>query len=252
MNVQPTPLAAPAGKPNLRAWQLGVVATFDAEPNMRRVVFTAGDIAEFSYKPGQAIVFAMPLGNGGTGGGETGRRHYTIRTADPQAGTISVDFFKHGASPSVNWAMNARPGDTIEARGPRGGAWFRPEADWHLITGDETAFPAIAHMLETMPASARGKVLISVADRAHRLALAHPAGVEIVWLDRRDGDDATLAAIEGAPLPDGRGHAILMGETGTVRRQRHALVARGLSREQISSEGYWRTGRVGGHDHVDD
>ncbi len=26
----------------------------------------------------------------------------------------------------------------------------------------------------------------------------------------------------------------------------------GLTREQISSEGYWRPGRIGGHDHVND
>lgn len=243
----PAPSPPPAGKHNLRAWTLRVVASFDAEPNMRRVVFTADDIADFSYRPGQAIVFAMPLGTG-----ETGRRHYTIRTADPRRGTIGVDFFKHGASPSVDWAMAASAGDTIEARGPRGGAWFRSDADWHLITADETGIPAVAHMLETMPATARGKAFVAVADRAHRLPLAGPAGVEIVWLDRSAGEDAASAALKTLPLPEGRVHAILMGETASVRAQRHALIARGLGRDQISSEGYWRTGRIGGHDHVDD
>jgi NADPH-dependent ferric siderophore reductase len=246
MNTQPAAVPAP-GKANLRLWTLRVVDALDAEPNMRRVVFTADDIAEFDYRKGQAIVFAMPLGNG-----ETGRRHYTIRGADRAAGTIWVDFFRHGSSPSVDWTMAARAGDTIEARGPRGGAWFRPDAAWHLITADETGIPAVAHMLETMPASARGTVLIAVADRAHRLQLAGPAGVDVVWLDRIANVDATLAAIERWVRPAGHGHAILMGETGAVRAQRHALIARGLDRQQISSEGYWRAGRIGGHDHVDD
>jgi NADPH-dependent ferric siderophore reductase len=53
-------------------------------------------------------------------------------------------------------------------------------------------------------------------------------------------------------LPSGRGHAYIIGETSNVRRQRHTLIARGLTRDQISSEGYWRPGRIGGHDHVDD
>ena len=240
--------AAASGKPNLRQWTLRVVASLDTRPNMRRVVFTADDMAEFACRPGQAIVFAMPLGNG-----ETGRRHYTVRAADEVAGTISVDFFRHDeSSPSVSWALEARPGDTIEARGPRGGAWFRPDADWHLLSGDETCIPAIAYMLETMPAGARGKAFIEVAERGLELPIATAADATIVWLVRRPGMDPLLSAIESVDLPTGRGHAIVIGETGTVRRQRHALLARGLGRDQISSEGYWRAGRIGGHDHVDD
>jgi len=246
MSIQP-PAAAP-GKPNLRRWTLRVVAGLDAEPNMRRVVFTADDIAEFACKPGQAIVFAMPLGNG-----ETGRRHYTVRAADAAAGTIAVDFFRHDeTSPSVRWALAAQPGDSIEAMGPRGGAWVRPDADWHLLSGDETCIPAIASMLETMPTGARVKAFVEVADRSLELPIATAADAQIAWLTRRAGADLLLSAIESVALPPGRGHAIVVGETGSVRRQRHALIARGLGRDQISSEGYWRAGRIGGHDHVDD
>ena len=32
----------------------------------------------------------------------------------------------------------------------------------------------------------------------------------------------------------------------------HGLIARGLTRDQIYSEGYWRPGRIGGHDHVNE
>jgi NADPH-dependent ferric siderophore reductase len=48
------------------------------------------------------------------------------------------------------------------------------------------------------------------------------------------------------------GHAYTLGETGLVRTLRQGLVARGLAKSQIFAEGYWRPGRVGGHDHVDD
>ncbi len=58
--------------------------------------------------------------------------------------------------------------------------------------------------------------------------------------------------VQDFSLPPGKGHAYIIGETSNVRRQRHALIARGLPRNQISSEGYWRPGRIGGHDHVDD
>ena len=42
----------------------------------------------------------------------------------------------------------------------------------------------------------------------------------------------------------------MLGETSTIRRQRHDLIARGMGKEQIFGEGYWRPGRVGGHDHL--
>lgn len=241
----------PAGRPNLRSWNLEVVDSFDAPPNMRRVVFTAADMAEFDYRPGQAIVFMMPLANG-----ETGRRHYTIRSADPAAGTFSVDFLLHGDSPSPNWAKNARRGDRIEAKGPRGGARIRPEADWHILSGDETGLPAIAHMLETATAGSRVFAFIEVDGPGDEIEIPTRADATVRWLHRngaRPGpNDLAPSAIETFELPAGHGHAIIVGETGNVRRQRHALIARGLTRDQISSEGYWRPDRVGGHDHVDD
>jgi|SRR5271165_1344570 len=48
----------------------------------------------------------------------------------------------------------------------------------------------------------------------------------------------------------GQGHAYIIGETSGVRAQRQFLLAQGWRREQITAEGYWRPGRVGGHDHV--
>lgn len=158
--------------------------------------------------------------------------------------------------PSPNWAKKARAGDRIEAKGPRGGAWIRQEADWHLLSGDETGLPAIAHMLETAPAGARVFAFVEVDGPGDHIEIPTKADVTIRWLHRngaRPGpNELALAAIEALELPAGRGHAVIVGETSNVRRQRHALIALGLTRDQISSEGYWRLGRVGGHDHVDD
>ena len=73
------------------------------------------DLHELTYKPGQDLVLAMPLGDG-----TTGRRHYTIRRFDPAAKRLDIDFVLHGDSPSGNWARTVRPGDRIEAMGPWG------------------------------------------------------------------------------------------------------------------------------------
>ena len=241
----------PRQRPPLRSWNFRVVDSFDVEPNMRRVVLTADDIGAFAYEPGQAIVLLVP-----GPGGETGRRDYTIRCMDRQAGTVSVDFVLHGDTPAPTWARQAKPGDTIEAKGPRGGTVLRPDADWHLLTGDETCIPAIAHILEMMPADAKAFVFIEVDDRKGEINLQTQADAVIRWVHRNGTPPGPSELMNGVVrdfvLPPGKGHAYVIGETGNVRRQRHTLIARGLTRDQISSEGYWRPGRIGGHDHVDD
>jgi NADPH-dependent ferric siderophore reductase len=175
---------------------------------------------------------------------------------DRAAGTISVDFVLHGDTPAPAWARQVKPGATVEARGPRGGTVLRPDADWHLLTGDETCIPAIAHILETAPARTRAFVLIEVGDRTSEVPLETRADATIQWVHRNGApagpSEIMNRVVEAFVLPPGNGHAYIIGETSNVRRQRHTLIARGLTRDQISSEGYWRPGRIGGHDHVDD
>jgi NADPH-dependent ferric siderophore reductase len=241
----------PRQRPPLRSWTFRVVDSFDVSPNMRRVVLTADDIDEFAYKPGQAIVMMIPLLEGGTG-----RRDYTIRTQDRAAGTISIDFVLHGDTPAPTWARQTRPGATIEVKGPRGDTVLRPDADWHLLTGDETCIPAIAHILETVPAGTKAFVFIETNDKNGEIALQTRADATIRWVHRNGAPAGPSELMNGVVqdflLPRGKGHAYIIGETSNVRRQRHTLIARGLTRDQISSEGYWRPGRIGGHDHVND
>jgi NADPH-dependent ferric siderophore reductase len=241
----------PLQRPPLRTWDLSVVGSFDVEPRMRRVLLTARDLNDFAYKPGQALVLMIPVSGSGTG-----LRDYTIRGFDRAAGTLSIDFVLHGDTPGPNWARTVRPGDRIEARGPRGGTVLRDGADWHLFTGDETGLPAIAHILETMPAGARALVYIEVADRSGEILLPALADARVTWVHRNGApagpSERMDVIVRDLDLPPGRGHAYIVGETSNVRRQRRTLLARGLARDQISSEGYWRPGRIGGHDHVDD
>ncbi|GHC64078.1 siderophore-interacting protein [Limoniibacter endophyticus] len=252
MTDMPAPTTRPSGRPNLRSWTLEVVESFNVEPSMRRVVFTARDITELgeSYKPGQALVLFLPLGDGASG-----RRDYTIRGYDSAKGQISIDFFLHGDTPAPVWASNVKSGETIEAKGPRGNCWLREGADWHLMTGDETCLPAIAHILETAPVSAKFHVFVETADKSGEIDLPSKASANIRWLHRGTAprpSELMADAIAHFELPAGNGHAYIIGETSNVRRQRQNLVARGMEKSAISSEGYWRPGRIGGHDHVED
>jgi NADPH-dependent ferric siderophore reductase len=162
----------------------------------------------------------------------------------------------HGNTPAPTWARQAKPGDIIEVKGPRGGTVLRSDVDWHLLTGDETCIPAIAHILETAPADTKAFVFIEIGDRSHETTFETRSDAAICWVHRKGApagpSDLMHGVIQDFLLPPGKGHAYIIGETSNVRRQRHTLIAQGLTRDQISSEGYWRPGRIGGHDHVDD
>jgi NADPH-dependent ferric siderophore reductase len=147
----------------------------------------------------------------------------------------------------------AKIGDRIDAAGPRGHTYVRP-ADWHLMIGDETCIPAIFAMLEGLPRTDRAFVFLEIANDAERQAFQSAAAVQIAWLTRNGAapgpNNILLDAVEGFVFPQGLGHAYVIGETHNVRAIRQRLIARGLGKDQCSAEGYWRPGRVGGHDHA--
>jgi NADPH-dependent ferric siderophore reductase len=235
-----------------RPWSLRVTGVKDITPNLRRVQLTADDLAEFKPKPAQEIVRQIPQE-----GPEPARRHYTIRRYDPATGLIDVDFVLHGAhAPAVRWALDAKPGQAIDIRGPRGRIALSPSADWHLMSGDETAMPAILALAEALPTGAKAHLFLEIGGPEDKMPVESQAEVTVTWLSRHGAPAAPSRllpdAIDAFTLLPGKGHAIIIGETSTVRAQRHALIARGFTRDQIYSEGYWRPGRIGGHDHVEE
>jgi NADPH-dependent ferric siderophore reductase len=238
-------------RPPGRLWSLEVVDGRDLTPRMRRVTLAGADLDTMDHKPGQDLVLALPLGDG-----VIARRHYTIRRLDPRLKRMEIDFVLHGDSPAGDWARAARSGDRIEAQGPRGRVVVNGDADWHLFCGDETCIPAIFGMLETLPAGARAWALIEIADASERQAVLTKAALVLEWIERNGAPAGPsrllLDRLQALPLPPRRGHIYLVGETSNVRAQRHDLLARGVTKDQIAAEGYWRPGRVGGHDHIEE
>ncbi len=237
-------------RPPGRLWSFEVVAARDLNPRMRRITLTSGDLDELGYQPGQDLVLQMPLGDG-----TYGRRHYTIRSLEKAARRLDIDFVLHGDSPSGNWARNVQAGMRIEARGPRGRTVFDPRADWHLFTGDETCIPAILGILETLPSHVHVWALVEIAGAADRQPVSCKARLDFEWLERHGPggpSEFMLERVRAFNLPRGQGHAYIIGETSNVRAQRHDLLGRGMAKDQISAEGYWRPGRLGGHDHIEE
>lgn len=171
-------------------------------------------------------------------------RTYTVRSFDPHARELTVDFVHHGDEGLAGpWAARAKPGDTFAFLGPGGAYAPDPAADWHLLAGDESALPAIAASLERLPAGARAQVLIEVADAAEEQKLDTPGDTSVVWVHRaaRPVGAALVEAVRALDFPPGRMHAFVHGEAGSVRELRRLLrVEHGIAPAQLSISGYWR------------
>ncbi|GHH14395.1 siderophore-interacting protein [Streptomyces rubradiris] len=171
-------------------------------------------------------------------------RTYTVRDWDAERGELTLDFVIHGdAGLAGPWAARVRPGETVRFMGPGGAYAPDPEADWHLLAGDESALPAIARALETLPAGARTHAFIEVSGPEEEQKI--DTGVQVVWLHRGDRPvgEALLEAVRGLEFPPGRVHAFVHGEAGVVKELRRLLrIEHQIPREDLSISGYWRLG----------
>ncbi|MET8894357.1 siderophore-interacting protein [Streptomyces albogriseolus] len=171
-------------------------------------------------------------------------RTYTIRHWDPDHRELTLDFVIHGDEGLAGpWATNARPGDIVRFLGPGGAYAPDPAADWHLLAGDESALPAIARALESLPQGARAFAFLEIAGPEEEQKI--DSDVEIRWLhrgDRRVGE-ALVEAVRALDRPEGRVHAFVHGEAHFVKELRRLLrVDRAIPREDLSISGYWRLG----------
>jgi NADPH-dependent ferric siderophore reductase len=177
-------------------------------------------------------------------------RTYTVRWVDSAAGELAIDFVIHGDEGLAGpWAAAAQPGDALIFTGPGGGYNPDPAADWYLLAGDEAALPAIAAVIESLPAGARGLAFLEVDTDADIQPIAGPAGLKLAWLKRggapAGGSDLLVNAVRDAEWPDGRVDVFAHGERGYMKGLREVLFRqRGLERSQVSLSGYWAMGRV--------
>ncbi|MGY5885992.1 siderophore-interacting protein [Modestobacter lacusdianchii] len=176
-------------------------------------------------------------------------RTYTVRSWDADAGELTIDFVHHGDTGLAGpWAAQAAPGDRIQFFGPGGAYTPSPDADWHLLAGDESALPAIGAALPRLPDGVPTLVFVEVEGPAEQQSdLVLREGVSVVWVHRGGGapGDALVTAVKAVELPAGTGHVFVHGEAGLVKELRlHLRTERGLDPAFTSISGYWRVGRT--------
>ncbi|WP_367882074.1 siderophore-interacting protein [Rathayibacter oskolensis] len=136
--------------------------------------------------------------------------------------------------------------------------------------------PAISAILESLDDDATGAAFLEVPSAEDRLALRHPAGVSVTWIDRSAGaapgaalgtsvrawatrfltahhrgvevsdvdvDSQMLWEVPEESTDPGL-YAWIAGEAGAIKLIRRCLVTElDLDRKRVAFMGYWRTGR---------
>ncbi|WP_280236615.1 siderophore-interacting protein [Nocardia cyriacigeorgica] len=185
-------------------------------------------------------------------------RTYTVRSYDPVARRIAIDFVVHGDEGIAGpWAANVAVGEQITMFGPGGAYAPRADADWHLLAGDESALPAISAAVEALPDGATAKVFLEVTDAADEIVFDSKAQLEVNWIHRgaaahevgedRAGDNAPIiAAVRAAQWLPGQANVFIHGEAQAVMHnlRRYIRKERGVPAEFASISGYWRRGRT--------
>lgn len=178
-------------------------------------------------------------------------RRLTVRSWDEESRRLTIDLVAHGdVGYAGRWAQNAAAGDRLQMTGPSGGYRPRPDADWHLMAGDESALPAIAASLEVLDPGSTAHVFVVVDGPEYEIDVSSPGELHLRWLHRStapDPESVLLEAITAFEFPSGTPQVFVHGEAGEVRAVRkHLITERGVSKEGASISPYWR------RDHTDE
>ena len=262
------------GRPLPYFREMQVVSVRDITPQLRRMVLRGEDLKRFTYLGVHVRLLIPPVGvvrRDWPVMGDDGRplwpdtadrpasRVYTIRNIDAARGEVEIDFVLHEGNgmPGARFGAEAKPGDYVGMIGPIGGDLV--EADWYLFAGDETALPAIARLLQELPATARAVVRIEVDGPADEQALVSAAQLDVAWLHRNGAPAGTTnlleTAVRAVGLPD-NGEKIYLWvgcEFASFRAIRaYARKERKLHRDQHLVMTYWRRGFEGDDAHAED
>jgi NADPH-dependent ferric siderophore reductase len=234
-----------ANMPEVRQLRLRVLEITEIGAATRAIRLGGEDLDGFGYAPGQDLMILADMS-----GGRIIRRRYTIRRLDTRERYADIHVVTDSTGPGARWASALRTGDPVEAIGPRGKITNATGVDWHLYLGDEVAVPAMAAMVEALPAGTRAMVYAEIADAHDETKIDPASALELTWRWlHRDGRpageaDALCQAARQVALPPGTGHAYVFGEAAVVATVRDVLRERGLTDERMSVKAYWGRGRA--------
>ena len=220
-------------------------------PRMHRITLAGPELAGFEQAmlPADSIKLALrPAGEPGptvfkdglfTDGVRPAFRVYSVRRFDPVTTELDLDLVLHDGGPGVEWVRSATPGDPVSFVGPRSEFVAAPDAQAQLLVGDETAVPAVAAILESLPPGQPVRVVLAVPGPEYVLPLGHQGAAEVTWLEAGT-PEALVKVVRELEVPAGV-QAWVAAEARVVRSMREVL-RETVEPADLHAVGYWRQG----------
>jgi NADPH-dependent ferric siderophore reductase len=239
-----------------------VVATRRVTPHLVRVELGGEGLAAWSTSgaPDERLVLVLPAPGTRTAAApvtmpdgtqdypdpddQPPMRSYTVRSWDAATHRMVVELVVHDGGIASTWARTTRPGDVIYVTEAMG--WYRPpaEATWQLLAADLAGLPALARVVEELPADARAYAVVEVPTEDDRIAVSSAADVAWTWVvgsGNDTGPSRLAAAVADFVAPEGPGYVWFAGEASASRAVRkHLRHERGLPVASCTVLGYWR------------
>lgn len=254
----------------LRLRRIEVAQVIPLSETMRRIVFTGDDLHDFVTagvddhvklffpQPGTNEVILPDLSPEGGPDRSAPRdprilaRDYTPRRFDEERQELIIDFVLHEEGPATQWAAQAKPGQCLGMGGPRASHIAADTLTHHLLIGDDTALPAIARTLETLPPNHRAIVLLDTRETDKTYPLVSHARVEIHRC-QKGGSETLPSLLRVVVLPSVKKLNVwIAAEIDVVRALRDHLIAEeAVPRGQIRAAGYWRRDSAAGDERVE-
>ena len=106
-------------------------------------------------------------------------RAYTIREIDIEKHQLSIDFYLHETDgPGAQFAQNIQLNDCIGITGPGGSAF--QQADYYILSADETGHPAIARFCEQLPKDSQGEIHLAYTHTDQQYPFDFPEAMSLI------------------------------------------------------------------------
>lgn len=162
---------------------------------------------------------------------------YTARYVDPQAGKLVFDLLQHDGGRASEWATTTQMGSDVLVVGPGGGGCEL--AGPILGFSDDTAFPAIARVLEANPALTGHIRMYPRNEAAGSYPMPEHAGVKIEICPPQSGAQMAQDACAAlAKTPEA--YLWFAGERAQADHVRSANKAAGRTGKDAYVSAYWR------------
>lgn len=160
--------------------------------------------------------------------------HRPVYTARHVRGDlIDMDVFEHAGGRTCAWVETVAPGARLAIIGPGGGGLVGQAPV--VLAGDETAYPAIARIMETLPNSAQGKAIL-LSHAGHRdYPFPQDHGLDVAWVDKAGFVKATCAALSAAP----DAYAWVAAERGQTGKITASPELKAIPKDRRYVAGYW-------------